>query len=83
MLLKGQVGQVDGVPLIFVPQSYLPADANYLLANRIATVSPMKISDYRIHENPPGVNGWLIEMRFYYDAFVIKNKKNAIFLHTA
>jgi len=80
-LIKGQVGMIDGVPLVFVPNSYLPANTNYLLANRVAVTAPMKISEYKIHDNPPGINGWLIEGRVYYDCFVLANKANAIFWH--
>ena len=81
MLIRGQVGMVDGIPLVFVPKSYLPPGTNYLLTNRIATTAPTKISDYRVHQNPPGINGWLIEGRFYYDCFVLDNKRDVIYLH--
>lgn len=37
-------------------------------------------AEYNIHENPPGISGWLIEGRTYYDAFVLNNKKDAIAL---
>lgn len=81
MLAKGQVGEIDGVPLILLPSSYFPANVEFFLAHNIATVGPVKLADYRIHENPPGINGWLVEGRFRYDAFVLNNKKNAIFVH--
>jgi len=37
---------------------------------------------YKQHENPQGINGWLVEGRIYYDAFVLKNKKTAIYVST-
>ena len=46
----------------------------------MAMTSPVKLADYKIHENPQGINGWLVEGRIYYDAFVLKNKKAAIYL---
>ena len=82
-LIRGQVGEVDSIPLVYVPTSYLPAGTNFLLTNRIANTAPMKISEYRIHDNPPGINGWLIEGRFYYDCFVLNNKRNVIYHHKA
>lgn len=81
MILKGQVGQIDGVPVITVPTSYLPDGVEFFVSNPIATVAPMKLSDYKIHDNPPGVNGWLVEGRVYYDAFVLDNKADAIYVH--
>ena len=82
MLLKGQVGMLDGIPLILAPDSYYPSAYeafNFLITHKIATVSPIKLADYKIHDNPPGINGWLVEGRFYYDAFVLNNKKGAIY----
>ncbi len=79
--LKGVIGQVDGVPLILVPDSYLPENTLFIITNKIATVVPVKLSEYKIHDNPPGINGWLVEGRVYYDAFVLNNKKAAIYVH--
>ena len=79
--LKGVIGQIDGVPLILVPDSYLPENTLFIVTNKIATVAPVKLADYKIHDNPPGINGWLVEGRVYYDAFVLNNKKSAIYVH--
>lgn len=79
MLVRGQVGTVEGIPLIHVPASYLPANTEFVIANSVAIPSAQKISDYRIHENPPGINGWLVEGRIYYDCWVLTNKAAAIY----
>lgn len=81
ILLKGQIGEVDGIPIITVPTSYLPENIAFMLTNPIATTSPVKLSEYKVHDNPPGINGWLVEGRVYYDAFVLNNKKKAIYVH--
>lgn len=81
MLIKGQVGTIDGIPIIAVPKSYLPEGVNFIILNKSATTAPVKLSEYKIHDNPPGINGWLVEGRVYYDAFVLNNKKNAIYVH--
>lgn len=44
-------------------------------------MAPIKLADYKIHDNPPGINGWLVEGRVIYDAFVLNNKKGAIYVH--
>lgn len=79
--LKGQVGAIDGIPLIVLPQSYLPTGVEFFVTNKIATTAPVKLSEYKIHDNPPGINGWLVEGRVYHDAFVLENKKKAIYVH--
>ena len=78
MLLNGQVGEVDGVPIVMAPSSYFPAGVSFIITNPIATVSPIKLQDYKIHDNPPGINGFLCEGRIRYDAFVLNNKADAI-----
>lgn len=49
----------------------------------MATVSPVKLAEYKTHDNPPGISGWLCEGRIYYDAFVLNNKKKAIIISKA
>lgn len=81
MLMKGQIGAVDGIPLVTVPAAYLPENVEFILASKSAVTSPVKLSEYKIHDNPPGINGWLIEGRVYYDAFVLNSKKNGVYVH--
>lgn len=80
-LINGQVGEVDGIKIVMVPSTYLPANTEFIVTNPIATVAPKKLEDYKTHDNPPGINGWLVEGRQIYDAFVLKNKVNAIYVH--
>jgi N4-gp56 family major capsid protein len=80
-LINGQVGEVDGVKIVKVPSIYLPTNTAFIITNNIATVAPKKLEDYKIHDNPPGINGNLIEGRIRYDAFVLNNKANAIYVH--
>jgi hypothetical protein len=81
MLIDGQVGKIDNVRIIMVPSSYLPNGASFIICHPSATVSPKKLEDYKIHDNPPGINGWLVEGRLIYDAFVLNNKNKALFIH--
>ena len=79
--LNGQVGTIDGVPVVKAPTSYFPAGVDFLITNSVVMPSPVKLQDYKIHMDPPGVNGALIEGRLRYDAFVLTNKANAIAVH--
>ena len=42
-------------------------------------MAPTKLEDYRVHQDPPGISGDLVEGRVCYDAFVLDNKKAAIY----
>lgn len=79
---NGVVGQVDGTSIIPIPTDYFPEGVNFIIAHPSATLAPIKLSDYKQHENPQGINGWLVEGRVYYDCFVLNNKKNGILVST-
>lgn len=77
--LRGVIGLLDGAMVIKVPTIRLPEKFGFLLIHPMATVAPIKLEDYKIHDNPPGINGNLVEGRICYDAFVLKNKAKAIY----
>lgn len=79
--INGMVGMVDGVKLVPVPSSYLPANVAFILTHPVATVAAEKLTEYNIHTKVPGLSGTLIEGRIIYDAFVIDQKVDAIYVH--
>lgn len=81
MLVNGQVGEIDGMKVIKVPSTYMPANTPFIICHPVATVAANKLEDYKTHDNPPGINGWLVEGRKRYDAFVLDNKKDALYAH--
>lgn len=78
--INGAVGKVDNTAIVVVPTDYLPEGVNFLITHPCAMIAPKKIADYKQHENPQGINGWLVEGRIYFDAFVLKNKRSAIYI---
>lgn len=79
MRLKGVIAMIDGAKVIKVPANRLPDGFGFMIAHPVATVAPSKLTDYRVHNDPPGISGDLVEGRIVYDAFVLDNKKNAIY----
>lgn len=79
MRIKGVIAMLDGAKVIKVPANRLPEGFGFLIAHPVATVAPTKLEDYRVHEDPPGISGSLVEGRICYDAFVLDNKKDAIY----
>ena len=77
--LKGVISNLDGANVIRVPASRVPEGFGCLLAHPSATVAPVKLESYNTHQNPPGINGQLVEGRVVYDAFVLENKKMALY----
>ena len=77
--LKGVIGILDGMAVQKIPAVRLPAGFGFMAAHPCATVAPVKLEDYTIHDNPPGISGSLVEGRICYDAFVLDNKAKAIY----
>lgn len=75
----GFIGYLDGMDVLKVPASRLPENFGFMIAHPCATVAPTKLESYKTHDNPPGISGALVEGRIVYDAFVLDNKKKAIY----
>ena len=81
MVIKGVIGEVDGCKIVRVPSSKLPNGCAFLLTHKIAATAPKQLEEYKTHDNPPGISGWLVEGRVIYDCFVLNNKADAIYYH--
>ena len=81
MLMNGMIGEIDGVKLILVPTSYVPANTSFIITHPSANANPMQLEEINIHDKAPGISGALIEGRFIYDAFVLAHKQKACYQH--
>jgi hypothetical protein len=79
---NGVVAMLDGISVIKVPSNRLPEKCGFIVCHKSATVAPYKLEDYKAHDNPPGINGYLCEGRFVYDAKVLDNKAMGVYYHT-
>lgn len=77
--IRGVIANLDGANVIKVPAARLPKNFGFMLAHPVATVAPTKLEDCKIHQDPPGISGSLVEGRICYDAFVLENKAKAIY----
>ena len=78
LAVTGSITKIDNISIIVAPTSYLPENANFIITHPSATLGPVKLAEYKMHEKPQGISGWLCEGRIYFDAFVLNNKKKAI-----
>lgn len=77
-VLNGQVGMIDGVPVILANYGDLPTNTHLVLAHKSAAVQPFRLEQFVTHINPPGINGALCEGLVVYDAIVLDQRKKAI-----
>lgn len=81
LLSRGVIGEVDGTKIVKVPASRLPSGCAFLLVHPMAATAPRQLEEYKIHDNPPGISGFLVEGRCIYDCFVLEGKACGIYYH--
>lgn len=72
---------IDGVKIVIVPSSYLPANTGFLIVADDVLVAPTKFDMVRTLDEVQGIDGWVAEGRRYYDAFIPANRGVAIRAH--
>lgn len=78
---SGDLGTVDGVKVVICPSGRMPANTDLIITHPSVMCAPEKLKDYMVHKNAPGINGYLIEFRIRYDAFVDVNRINCVGIH--
>ena len=80
-LSKGQVGMYDGMKVIKVPASRWPKNVNFIIVHKKSGCAPVKLNDTKLHQDPPGISGNLLEGRQYYDLFVFGAKCDGVYVN--
>ncbi|MBQ6217347.1 MAG: hypothetical protein IJK53_08210 [Erysipelotrichaceae bacterium] len=78
---KGVVGECQGVQIIRVPDSYMPAKTSFIVAHPSALMPVKKIETLRILEEHPDIDGAALQGRVMYDAFVLAQKVKGVYVH--
>ena len=74
----GVVGKVRDLKIVPIPDSYLPEGVNFMTVKSSCVLAPTQIKDMKIHQDPPGLSGALLEVRWLYDAFVLSTKNKGV-----
>lgn len=78
IIKSGEMGTINGMHIVAVPDSYMPAHVLYMIVLKDAVVAPTKIKTMRILTNHPDIDGAVAQGRFLYDCFVIAKRANGI-----
>jgi hypothetical protein len=76
---SGDVKEVDGITIHLVAVSYLPANTEFLFTADDVLVAPTKFDMIRTLTEVQGIDGWVVEGRRYYDAFIPTNRGKAVY----
>lgn len=77
---KGEVGQYDNMKVVKVPSGRWPANVNFMIVYKNSATAPVKLNDTKLHQDPPGISGNLLEGRQYYDCFVFGAKCDGVYV---
>jgi N4-gp56 family major capsid protein len=80
ILIKGQVGEVDGIKIVMTPTSYFPAATEFIVAHKSVVTAPEVLRTMRILNDAQGYDGAVVEGRIIYDAFVQTSKNKGVYV---
>ena len=78
IIKRGELGVIDGLHIVKVPDSYMPDGVVYMIVAKDAVVAPTKIKTLRVLNEHPDVDGAVCQGRVLYDCFVIAEHANGI-----
>ncbi len=79
-LAKGQVGLYDNMTVVKVPASRWPANVNFMIVQKQCAAFPVTLSETKLHRDPPGISGNLLEGRQIYDLFVFASRAAGVYV---
>ena len=65
-----------------VNNPYLNKDLHFMIVKKSAVLAPTKIKDMKVHSDPVGISGALLEIRWLFDAFALNTKAKGIYVCT-
>ncbi len=78
-IVNGQIGNLNGYPVISVPDDLLPAGMTFMIKYKNASIDPVKTKMLRVITNSENVAGSLMQGLIRFDSFVLANKADGIF----
>lgn len=76
---QGVIANIDGMNVQKIPANRLPEKFGFMVVHPSATVAPVKLEDYNVHNDTIYSSGAVVTGRICYDAFVLDNKAKAIY----
>lgn len=82
-IINGQIGDLNGYPVVSVPDDLMPAGVQFMIKYKSSTIDPMKMRMLRTITNSENVAGVLMQGLWRYDSFVLANKANGIYVYSS
>lgn len=79
MSINGAIGDIDETAIVKAKSKFFPYGVDMIFVHPKVCSLPKQLADYKIHDNPPGINGWLVEGRMIYDCFLSEANKAGVY----
>ena len=80
-LVNGEITKLNGMPIVSVPDSWMPTGVEFMIKYKRSSADPMKLKMLRSNNNVPGLAGTLIEGLVRFDSFVLAQKAMGIYVY--
>lgn len=80
-LVNGEVTRMGGLPIVAVPDHYMPEGVDFMIKWKRASADPQKLKLLRVLNQVQGIYGPVLEGLVRYDSFVLANKADGIYVH--
>lgn len=80
-LVNGQCARLGGLPIVSVPDEWMPAGVEFMIKYKRSTADPTKLKMLRALNQVQGIYGTVLEGLTRYDSFVLANKANGILVY--
>ena len=79
-IVNGEIARLNGMPIVSVPDDYMPTGVEFMIKYKRASADPMKLKMLRALTTVPGLAGTLVEGLVRYDSFVLAQKAYGIYV---
>ena len=80
-LVNGECARLGGLPIVSVPDDWMPAGVEFMIKYKRSTADPTKLKMLRALNQVQGIYGTVLEGLTRYDSFVLANKANGILVY--
>lgn len=78
---NASIGTIAGMKVKLVPDKLLPAGLNFMIVYKDSVLRPIKIKKTRVMKDVVGIDGTVLEGRYYYDALVLTQKDCGVYVN--
>ena len=81
-IVSGKIAEINGSPVVSVPSIRMPKGVEFMVKYKNSSADPVRMRMLRANDEAPGYAGTLMEGLCRYDAFVLAQKADGIYVYS-